>query len=151
MREWRWGAGGRREQRRRWGVVIAMDPFLYESRHSLPHGKGSFLELGNGFFSSRCSLRWAECKLHPARPLHSQDQCKLAAARLPRNPFPPHHQFRSWEMLPSRSGTKERIRQGIAYADVAMLSFLFPISHTLYLSAHTDRRNTPAASRWTWT
>lgn len=49
MSEWEVGAEGR------WGVVIAMDPFLYESRHSMPHGKGSFLEGGNGFFSPPAS------------------------------------------------------------------------------------------------
>lgn len=52
----------------RWDPVIGTDPFLYESWHSLPHGTAGFLEGGNGFFSC-CSLRWAECKLHPAWPL----------------------------------------------------------------------------------
>lgn len=72
-----------------WGAVIEMDLFLYESWHSLPHGKGRFLEGGNGFFSRR-SPRWAECKLHPAWPLH-----KTGAKSHPplTVPFSPHHQL----------------------------------------------------------
>lgn len=78
----------------RWGVVIAMDPFLYESRHWLPHGKDSFLEGGNGYFSSCCSQRWAECKLHPAQPVETR-----AGERSPPTiPFPSHHPVRSWDI-----------------------------------------------------
>lgn len=117
MSEWEDATVGAEE---RWGVVIAIDPFLYESRHSLPHGKGSFLEGGNGFFFSYFSLRWAECKLHPDRPLHSQDQSWLPLAS--HNSLPFSSPVRSWEIFPSCLCTKGHIREG-ACLHVSMLSF----------------------------
>lgn len=108
-----------------------MDPFLYESRHSLPRGKGSFLEGGNAFFCSCCSLRWAEFKLHPAHHLHSQDQSWLALAS--RNSLPSSSPVRSWEIFPFCLGTEGRNREGLACLHVVMQSFFF-------------KRNTPAAA-----
>lgn len=128
MREWEVGAEGR------WGVVISMDPFLYESWHSLPHGKGSFLEGGNGFLSSHYSLRWAECKLYPARPLHRQDQSWLPLVS--HNSLPSSSPVRSWQIFPICLGTKE--------SEMTVMWWCYlSISN---LSARRDRRNTPAAA-----
>lgn len=84
------------------GVVIAMDPFLYESWHSRQMGRATFWRGGNGFFSFCCSLRWAECKLHPARPRR-----RVASASY--ESLPSSSPVRSWEMFPSRRDTATHI------------------------------------------
>lgn len=92
----------------RWDLVIATDPFLYESWHSLPHGTAGFLEGGNGFFSC-CSLRWAECKLHPAWPLLK------ARPESSRNSLPSSSPLRPGETFPSSSERGIRKRGSLLF------------------------------------
>lgn len=109
----------------RWSVVIAMDPFLYESRHSPPGGKGSLQEGVNGFSFPSCgSPGWAECKLHPAQPLHRQEQGRLRLASAIPSPDPARYSHSHW----LQGGTPEgewSAHECWCYLSVSLMTYIF--------------------------